>query len=253
MKIVLIGAGNVAFHLGTVLKKKGHKIIQVYSRTKNSSRLLARRLRCHHTNKAEVIISEADIYIVALRDEAISSFLSRLRFSPELIVHTSGSTDLNVFPSRMKNTGVLYPLQTFSKTTRKNPEIIPFCIEGSNLKSLTGVRRLADSISPCVYRMNSSERHYVHLSAVFANNFTNHLFTLAGKILSKKKIPFDILGPLILETALKVQNGKPGKMQTGPAMRGDAMVVRQHLRLLKEFPEMKVIYNLLSKSIQKDF
>ena len=253
MNIVLIGAGNVAFHLGPALKRKGHKIIQLYSRSKKTGKTLALKLKCPHTNNPSKLSPEADIYIIVLRDEAISSFLSFIQFIPKLIVHTSGSIGLNVFPGDMKNNGVIYPLQTFSKTSKKDPEKIPFCIEGSNLKALATIRKLAMSMSPLVYKLNSSERARIHLSAVFANNFTNYLFALAGKILRKNKIPFDILRPLILETAQKVQSNTPEKMQTGPAVRGDAVIIRKHLKLLKDFPEIQDIYRLLSKCIEKEY
>lgn len=253
MKIVLIGAGNVAVHLGPILWKKGHKIVQLYSRSRKSGQSLARNLNCELTLNVEKIIQNADIYIIALRDEAITVFLKQIKFIPRLIVHTSGSTAFDVFPRGMKNTGVLYPLQTFSRSSKDNPHTIPFCIEGSNPESTRKIIALAKSISPNVFKLKSSERAYVHLAAVFANNFTNFLFTNAEKILTKKKIPFTMLRPLILETALKIQSGTPGKMQTGPAKRGDAEIINKHLKLLNDFPELKVIYSLLSKSIEKEY
>ncbi len=253
MNIVLIGAGNVASYLGPFLKKKGHKIIQLYSRSKKNGEPLAKKLKCNHTTNTSKILPDADIYIIALRDEAISSFLSDIKFIPRLIVHTSGSVGLNVFPDNMKNKGVIYPIQTFSKSSKKDPEIIPYCIEGSNKKSLLVIRKLTNSLSSLVYKLNSKERAQIHLTAVFVNNFTNYLFVLANKILLKNKISFDILKPLILETAQKVMFNEPKKMQTGPAVRGDAAVIENHLKILNDFPEMKDIYKLLSKSIEKEY
>ncbi len=253
MNIVLIGTGNVATQLGPFLKKNGHKIIQLYSRSQNSGQMLAKKLKCPLTNTYSNLSTDADLYIIALRDEAISSFLKALPFIPNLIVHTSGSIGLDVFPGKMINTGVIYPLQTFSKLNKKIPEKIPFLIEGSNRKSLLIIRKLTTSISKLVFKTNSSDRVLIHLSAVFANNFTNYLFVMAGKILHKNKIPFNILRPLILETALKVQTNLPEKMQTGPAVRGDAIIIRKHLKLLKNFSEIKDIYKLMSKSIAKEY
>ncbi len=253
MNIVLIGAGNVAHHLGQALKSNGHRIIQVFSRSKKSSSSLSKILKCASTTSVSKIKPDADIYIVALRDEAISPILEKLEFIPKLIVHTSGSIGLDVFPERMKNSGVLYPVQTFSKSTKKLPEKIPFCIEGKNKKTLITIRKLATSLSTVVFKMNSSERALVHLSAVFANNFSNYLFILSERILKTKKLSFDLLRPLILETAQKVQTYSPKVMQTGPARRGDSTIINKHLKLLKENPDLESVYNLLSKRIEKDF
>lgn len=253
MKIVLIGAGNVAVHLGPELNRKGNKIVQIFSRSASSANSLAKKLKCRSTTDPKKIISDADFYIVALRDEAIASFLSKLSFTPQLIVHTSGSVGIEAFPNSMKNSGVLYPLQTFTKSIRHKPESFPICIEARNNKSLIAIRKISKSISPAVYEFNSQERTVIHLAAVFVNNFTNHLFTLAGKLLEKENISFDILRPLIMETALKVMDNLPENVQTGPARRGDATTILKHERLLKKFPDIKVIYRELSKSIENEY
>lgn len=253
MKIVLIGTGNVAFHLGPVLKTNGHKIIQLYGRSEKNCLTLAKKLKCPHTTNRLKILPDADLYIIALRDVAIAPFVKNLTFIPTLIVHTSGSVGLDVFPGKMKNTGVIYPLQTFSKSSKNNPETIPFCIEGSNQKSLKILKKLSLTLSIMVFNLNSKKRAQIHLAAVFANNFSNYLFVLAEKILNKNKIPFKIVRPLILETAQKVQNNTPGKMQTGPAVRGDVAIIKKHLKILKDFPQMLEIYKLLNKSIDKEY
>lgn len=253
MKIILIGTGNVAFHLGQALKRKGHKIIQLYGRSEKNCLTLAKILKCQHTTDPMKIFPDADLYIIALRDEAIAPFLKNLIFTPAFIVHTSGSVGLDVFPVKMKNTGVIYPLQTFSKSSNKDPKTIPFCIEGSNQKSLMILKKLSSTLSKIVFNINSKKRAQIHLAAVFANNFSNYLFVLAEKILNKNKIPFEIIKPLILETAQKVQTNTPGKMQTGPAVRGDVTIIKKHLELLKNFPQMMEIYKLLNKSIEKEY
>jgi predicted short-subunit dehydrogenase-like oxidoreductase (DUF2520 family) len=253
MKIVLIGAGNVSTHLGPLFKKKGHRIIQVYSHSKKSGHILAKKLGSDFTTNPLSITQDGEIFIVALRDEAIASFLRSLPFEPKLIIHTSGSIDINVFPERMKNCGVLYPVQTFSKSHKNLPEAIPFCIEGSNERSLGKIKSLARSISKSVHVVDSLTRGYIHLSAVFVNNFSNYMFTIAAEILKEKKISFEILRPLIMETALKVQSGEPSKMQTGPARRGDAIIIEKHLKLLNSHPDLKKIYSVLSENIEKNF
>jgi predicted short-subunit dehydrogenase-like oxidoreductase (DUF2520 family) len=253
MKIVLIGAGNVASHLGPLFVKKGHQVLQVFSRSKKSAKLLSSKLNCEFTTDPQLLQTGADIYIVALRDETISTFLKSMSFIPNLIVHTSGSLSINVFPDKMKSCGVLYPLQSFSKSNKSTPEKIPLCIEGRDKKCLLKIKSFSHSISPLVYEMNSEKREYIHLAAVFANNFSNYLFVIAARILKKKNIPFDILKPSKQETALKVQNEYPEKMQTGPARRGDAMIINEHLKLLKNQPELRKIYKLLSENIENDF
>ena len=253
MKIVLIGTGNVAFHLGPVLKINGHKIIQLYGRSEKNCLALAKKLKCPYTTNHLNILTDADLYIIALRDEAIAPFVKNLTFIPTLLVHTSGSVGLDVFPVKMKNTGVIYPLQTFSRSSKNNPETIPFCIEGSNQKSLKILKKLSSTLSKMVFNVNSKKRAQIHLAAVFANNFSNYLFVIAEKILNKNKIPFNIIRPLILETAQKVQTNTPGKMQTGPAVRGDVAIIIKHLKLLKDFPQMMEIYKLLNKSIDKEY
>ncbi len=253
MKIVLIGAGNVSFHLGPLFRKKGHEIVQVFSRSEKSGKELAKKLGCKYVTEVPAIAQGADIYVVALRDEAIVPFLKAMTFIPRLIVHTSGSISIKVFPKRMTHCGVMYPLQTFSKSHRKTPEKIPFCVEGSSEIALKRIRSLAKSVSRSVHDISSPEREFIHLSAVFVNNFSNYLFVQASKILREKNIPFNLLRPLIEETALKVQSDEPSDMQTGPARRGDAVIISKHLKLLKEHPELKKIYRLFSENIERDF
>ena len=253
MNIVLIGAGNVASHLGPLFQSKGHKIIQLYSRTVKSGLTLSKKLKCKYITDPSELLKEADVYVIALRDEAIVSFLKKLIFIPKLIVHTSGSLGIEVFPPMLNNTGVLYPLQTFSKSNKKKPEKIPFCIEGNNQKSLTIINKLAQSVSALVFKMNSTDRALLHLAAVYVNNFSNYLFIIGEKILHRKKIPFEVLRPLIMETAQKVLLNSPSKMQTGPAQRGDAVIIERHIKLLSDYPEMKEIYSLFTKCIEKDY
>jgi predicted short-subunit dehydrogenase-like oxidoreductase (DUF2520 family) len=247
MKIVLIGAGNVAFHLGILIRRSGHDVIQVYNRSRKSGQQLAEYLNCKYTGSVAAIDQHADMYIVALKDDVISDFCSRLSFVPKLIVHTSGTCSMEVFPENF-DCGVLYPVQTFSKTI-DTPRLIPFCIEARKRTSLKVIKNLAGMLSDGIYPMSSSEREKVHLAAVIVNNFTNHLFTLSEEYLRSEKMSFDILRPLILETALKVQKHSPSKMQTGPAKRGDKAVIGEHRKLLKHHMELKSIYDILTKSI----
>ncbi len=253
MKIVLLGAGNVAYHLGPLIKKNGHTILQVYSPTARNGKALALKLKSIHIQSTSEISNEADIYIVAIKDDAITNVINKLTFLPQLIVHTSGSIGIDVIPKRFKNSGVLYPLQTFSKNSKTTPGQIPICIEGSNKKSLRIIRKLANSISPLVYEVNSEKRRIIHLAAVFANNFTNYLLSLSAKILEKNNVKFEVLLPLINETIDKISKEKPADVQTGPARRNDKAVIKKHMKLLSNDPDVQKIYSVLSKSIARRY
>lgn len=249
MKIVLIGAGNLAWHLASALKKSGHQILAVYSRTKSSAELLANRVKAIPVNKIEALPTNADLYIIALPDQAISPFLKSLKFIPNAIVHTSGSISISIFPKRFKNIGVLYPLQTFSKNNKVNLKYIPFLLESNNAMTKKIVVNIAKSISSKVHFINSEKRKKIHLAAVFSNNFVNYLYSLSAEILKENKLPFDLLKPLILETSRKILENTPEKMQTGPARRNDIETIHAHLRLLSGQKQMKTIYKLLSTGI----
>jgi predicted short-subunit dehydrogenase-like oxidoreductase (DUF2520 family) len=248
MKIVFAGAGNVASHLGPVIARK-HEILQVYSPS-SSAEKLASKLSCDFTNDASSIFTDIDLLLIVLRDEAIAPFIEKLNFVPKLVAHTSGSVPLNVFPEKFNNKGVLYPMMTFSKASTPDYHQIPFCIEGSNNTSIRILTELAGDVSEFVIEMSSDDRKTAHLAAVFASNFTNHLYHIAGKILSEKNLPFDLLRPLIFETAKKVQLYSPEEMQTGPARRGDAEIISEHLKMLKEDKTLHEVYEIFSREIE---
>ena len=251
MKIVLIGAGNVASHLGPALKKAGHEIVQVYSRTLPAAEELARLLKCKYTSRSGEIDPAADVYLLSIPDHSIKSFLRSFPVRNRLVVHTSGSTGIGVFGKRFSHCGVLYPLQTFSRGRIIQFKTVPLLIEGKDRASQKSLRLLAESISGYVFEMSSAERKQVHLAAVISNNFTNHLFVEAEKILAKNNIPFLLLHPLIQETVSKAFQLSPENAQTGPAKRGDRETIQEHLRLLKKNPEMERIYRVMSAAIKK--
>ena len=248
MKIILIGSGNLATHLGIALNAK-HTILQVYSRSEASSKLLARKLSCRYTTDVKNISTEADCYIVALRDEAIRSFLQKFPSTNKIVAHTSGSVPLKIFGDRFKNSGVFYPVQTFSIKHPVDLKKVPVCIEAANDSTKKKLTSLAKSITASIHYMNSEQRKRIHLAAVFANNFSNHLFAIAENILAREKISFDLLRPLIFETAMKVQRYSPLEVQTGPAKRGDIAVMEEHLKLLSGKKEFTDIYKRISESI----
>ncbi len=249
MKIVLIGSGNLATQLAPALKKSGNQIVCVYSRKIKNATTLANKIKTKATNKISELPIDADLYIVAIQDDAIQLVLDQLEFNPKLIVHTSGSVPLTVLSSKYKNSGVFYPLQTFTRTVKTNWNTIPILIEGSNKFSIQILEKLANEISKKVVKVNSTKRSSIHLAAVFANNFVNHLYTISSDILKKEKISFDILKPIISETTSRVMNGDPHKIQTGPAKRKDHKTISKHLTMLQRDSDKKKVYQSLTASI----
>jgi len=252
MKIVLLGAGNVATHLSHALKKAGHEILQVYSRSASSAKDLSLKLKVMPVTDVSKISTQADLYILSISDSSLPGFIKTFPVKNKTIVHTSGSVGINVFGKKIKYCGVMYPLQTFSKDRQINFAEVPILIEGNNAKSFGIIKPVADSISPHVFETDSGTRKTIHLSAVIANNFTNHLFVQAEKILAKKNIPFPVLGPLLHETVIKAILLSPSESQTGPAKRGDTKIIEEHLKMLKKNTSLSKIYKLMSESIEKE-
>lgn len=248
MKITLIGAGNLATQLGRALHASGQRICQVYSRTKENAELLADSVDARATDCISDICADADFYIFAVKDDALPDVLRQMPHQKGIWVHTAGSVPMNVFEPYTKICGVLYPLQTFSKKRDVDFSVIPVCIEATTLDVREKIELLANSVSNNVCCLTSEKRKYVHLAAVFACNFTNHLYTLAADILEKENISFDVLKPLIQETADKVKTMNPREAQTGPAVRFDEKIIHEQLQLIDD-EQTKTIYSLLSNSI----
>ena len=253
-KIVLLGSGNLASQLGPALVGSEAEILQVYSRRITNARKLARRLACPATNKLETISREADLYLFAISDGAIQEVASSLsKHLPKdgkfIFAHTSGATPQLVFKKLVKNYGIFYPLQTFSKDRPADFSTIPFCIDGNRKNVRMKLSKLAETLSPTVSLITDEQRAVLHVAAVFVNNFTNALFGVGKEILDEKNIPFELLTPLILETAKKVQDNSPQSMQTGPAKRGDQATIEKHQTLLNHRPELIELYQKLSELI----
>jgi predicted short-subunit dehydrogenase-like oxidoreductase (DUF2520 family) len=257
MKIVLIGAGNVATHLGRKLVEVGEEVVQVFSRKILNAGQLALELGAGYTNGLEGVVQNADLCIIAVHDDAIGEVAATLALNGDLdklVVHTSGATPMRVFSDaapNLRRVGVFYPLQTFSKIRQPDFSKIPICIDASKADDLAILNNLALKISPHIYPINDQQRATLHLAAVFVNNFTNHLFTIGEKILKDGDMPFEMLLPLIQETVSKLKDGPPAAMQTGPAIRHDDATIERHLRQLEGRPDLKEIYQLLTQSIVK--
>ena len=249
MKIVLLGSGNVATHLGKALKKAGHEILQVWSRTKKSALQLAELLNATAISNLDALSAEADIYIISVPDEAIGNVASTFAFPDKLLVHTSGTTSLEALSSASNKTGVFYPIQTFSKQRQVDFSSTPIAVEGNSEEVSDSLFSLAESLSDKVVFFDSEKRKALHVAAVFACNFSNHLYALAKTILGENSLEFDLIRPLIKETAGKAQNFFPEDVQTGPAVRMDFATIEKHLEFLENQPELQQLYEKLSQSI----
>jgi len=248
IKVVLIGSGNVAQHLiEAFAKSKKIDIVQVFSRQKEAVTLLLEpgKVTNDFTN-----LAQADLYIIAVSDDAIASVSSQLPFINRLVVHTSGSVSIDALDKKNRN-GIFYPLQTFSKKADIDFSQIPICLESENETDFELLAKVADFVSNKVYKINSEQRKALHVSAVFVNNFVNHMYQIGNEICLNNKVPFDILKPLILETANKVMTLSPKEAQTGPAIRNDKQTIGSHLDFLLD-ENQATIYKTLTQSIQNN-
>lgn len=252
MKIALLGSGNVATHLGKALIQAGHPVTQVWSRNPNKAIELALEIGADSIQDISSISSETDTIIIAVNDDGIENVASQIPSYPnQLVLHTSGTTPLSVLEKHTTNYGVLYPLQTFSKTVDVDFSTVPLCIEGSNPETLAQIKSLAIQLSSNVNEVNSQQRALLHVSAVFACNFTNHFYYIAQQILEHNGLNFDLLRPLIQETNDKVMLNKPSEVQTGPAKRNDQQTMQKHLAILQTQPNWQALYQMLSQDIVK--
>ena len=252
-RITLIGAGNVATHLGVALQQAGWETVQVYSRTSASAQELASRLEIGYTTSLEELCTDADIYLVMVKDAVLQELIPSVVKGREkaLFVHTAGSMPMGVWEGHAARHGVLYPMQTFSKVREVDFASVSFFVEANGEAELALLKEMAAALSPKVYEATSSQRTYLHMAAVFACNFTNHMYALSARLLEKNGLPFDAMLPLIDETARKVHELHPLVAQTGPAVRGDENVMGKHLDMLMDEPDIKEIYKIISRSIQK--
>jgi predicted short-subunit dehydrogenase-like oxidoreductase (DUF2520 family) len=248
--IVIIGSGNVATHLGNAFKQSGFSVDAVYSRDIHKVTVLANQLEAKPYTQLDLIPSTADLYLIAVNDSAIAEVANQLPIVNGLVVHTSGTMPIQVL-NKHKRVGVFYPLQSLSKNTPVSSADIPVLLETMQTEDLIVLETVAKQCGMNTLVVNSDDRKTVHLAAVFANNFSNYLYTVAEQIMSTKGIPFDILKPLIIETARKVQHHNPSEVQTGPALRKDVSTIEMHLQLLEKLPQYKKIYELLSNEIQE--
>lgn len=248
MKIVFIGAGNLATQLSQTLQKKGYEIIMIYSYTKESASLLGNKLNVPYTNDLNEIPVNADLYIFSVKDSVLESVIKSIKPNNGIWAHTAGSVNIDIFRHYTKRGAVFYPLQTFSKTKAVDFNSIPIFIETFNSIDNQILTEIANRISEKVQYATSEQRKYIHLSAVFACNFTNLLYDISSKILTENNLSFDILKPLINETINKLSNMSPSQAQTGPAVRYDKNVIDMQTEMIND-DDLKKLYLLMSKLI----
>jgi len=251
MKTVLIGAGNLATNLAQALLKAGHDVVQVYSRTERSASQLAAIAGASPVTDITDITNKADVYIISVKDSVIANLVPTLCKGREngVFLHTAGSIPINIFEGMASHYGVLYPMQTFSKARKVDFNDIPCFVEANDGHALTVINGLATSLSHRVRPLSSEQRRFLHLAAVFACNFANHCYAAAAEILKKINIPFDVMLPLIDETARKVHKLNPIDAQTGPAVRYDRNIISKQAEMLKDNPLLRQIYESMSISI----
>lgn len=247
--IVIIGSGNVAESIAVALGEAGHTPLQVFARNKAEGSKLAAKCGCQFTNDPAAV-KPAELYIIAVSDKAIPSVSAMINFGDSIVAHTSGCTPVDDLAPAIKNKAVLYPLQSFTKGRRVDFSTVPVMVEGTTAKALEVVTEAAKLLSDNVMEISSEQRAMIHVAAVFASNFTNHMYVV-GELLAKDAgMDFSILKPLIQETTEKAMAAaSPITTQTGPAVRNDFQTKSRHCDMLAEKPDLKNIYINLSNNI----
>ncbi len=251
MTVSIIGSGNVATHLAKAFKTANVKVLSIWSNRFENALALAQKVGAQAVNElSEIAADESDILLISVKDDAIGDVAQKLIGYSGVVAHTSGSVSLAAL-NGLENYGVFYPLQTFSKQKEIDFSLVPLCLEASNPLALAKLKHLAALLSKHCYDVDSEQRKILHLAAVFACNFPNYLYGIAQQLLAQHQLDFNIIKPLIIETANKIQTALPVNVQTGPAIRNDVQTLTKHEGMLQGHPEWLTIYKLLSEQIKK--
>ena len=251
MRVVIIGAGNVASVFGRLISAASHEIIQVYSRSISSAQSLGKELGCSFVDNLEAVDLTADIYILAITDNALQNIKDSLFLGDKLVVHTAGSVSKKVLSNISSQYGVLYPLQSLRKDQSADQSIIPLLIDANKESVLSIIEQFAFTLSSVVCIVGDDKRLCLHLAAVIVNNFTNHLYTLTAEYCKNEEVDFKMLQPIIEQTALRLRANLPADLQTGPAIRNDQSTLDKHIQALANHPELKTIYLIFTESLLK--
>lgn len=250
---VILGSGNVGHHLARVLHDRGVAIPEIYNRTTGKAAFTAKLTGSRVNGDIREIMPGADIYIFAVADSILPAMIRQFPHKDAFAVHTSGSLTKEIFDGLIGNHGVFYPLQTFSREVDIDFDGIPFCIEASTEENLQSLKKLAELVSGNVHEVNSEQRSRLHLAAVFACNFTNYLYSVSEDIVTEAGSDFELLRPLINETARKVMHELPHRVQTGPARRGDKEIIKHHMDLLRGNKDLEELYKVLTDQLRHKY
>lgn len=249
--ICIIGSGNVATCMSHLFFKSGHTILQIYSREKQNAEQLAQTFHAAATSNITELVNHADLYFIAVEDKAIEMIAKQLHVQNNMVVHCSGSVEMEILNDSSANIGVLYPLQSFNKSMAHQIPDFNFIIEANTTAANEWLAAFAKTLNRNCVAMTFAERRRMHLAAVFMNNFSNHMIAIGEKILTENNLPVSLIKPLIETTFQKIVLNGAVASQTGPAMRNDEAVMNQHLSLLSDHPQWKKIYTLLNSSISE--
>lgn len=249
INITLVGAGNAAWHIGHRIVDIGYRVIKIINRKNERADVLATELHSYVQNDFTVSNADSDFVIVAINDSFLPEVLHKLDSKDCIILHTSGSMGMDVFPGETSRYGVLYPFQTLTAGTAVDFPKIPLCIEGSDIATTSDIEMLAGNLSSVVRIIDSEQRRILHLAGVMGNNFTNHFMALAIDMLEKNNLDKNLLMPLLEETITKLRKTNAFEAQTGPARRNNKEVIKMHLEILNEEPELKKLYSIVTDSI----
>lgn len=247
--VIMLGAGNVGTHLARALHSSGTDIRQVYSRSEESASILARELHTAWTVRTSEILPDADVYFLTVKDDVLHPFLKSAPLENKFLVHCSGSLSLQDLMAYTSECGVLYPLQTFSRSRNVDFSEVPVFLEYSSERAGSVLKQLAAGLTGRVYLADSVQRVKLHISAVFACNFVNHLYSVAASLLKDIPLDFEVLVPLIRETMQKAGVMDPFLAQTGPAVRNDKEIIQKHMQLLASTPDLQELYRMLTEHI----
>lgn len=250
MKIAIIGAGNIATYYGTCFKQHGHEILQIVAHNETSAVALAQRLACEtYATDIQYLTKEAEVYLFAVTDDALLDYAKNITLSDKLVLFAAGAHPCSTFLSMSEDVGCIWCVYSIQKDQLPRHRSIPLVVSGTTKNAKYKAAKLADSISDLVYELSDDQKSVVHLGAVLCNNFTNHLYDITNRVLNKHEISFDILKPIIENTAEKIQHTAPNLLQSGPAIREDNSTMRKHIDLLNDMAQWQNVYQALSESI----
>lgn len=251
MRIVFIGSGNIATFFAPGLKKVGHEIVQVYSRNIVHAQFLAEKTMSLATDQLADLTQDADVYILAVKDDALAEVAGQVHFPGKVVIHCAGALPLDLLTTVSEHAAVIWSLYSIKAGNLPKSDHVPLIVEGHTDIAVSVAEQLAHDLSDNVLLTDFVQRKILHLNAVFANNFTNHLLAIAQKLCEEYKLPFPILYPIIRQTIDQISYINPSESQTGPAIRGDNVTVTEHLKLLQKYPDWQELYSKLTDSIRK--